>query len=106
MSLCLGFSADVVVGRLASDGWMDGEKVIKSLCQYSPPLSLALTTHSGWQESSLGSSRDTDHNADRWPTRRRGVCVRKREMDGLGKYLASHFSLENGAWPWLSEETC
>ena len=66
-----------VVGRLASDGWMDGEKVIKSLCQYSAVPSLALTTHSGrTQESSLGSSRDTDHNVDRWPTM--SVCAKGR----------------------------
>ena len=32
-----------VVGRLASDGWMDGEKVIKSLCQYSTRSPLLLS---------------------------------------------------------------
>ena len=59
----------LLVVWLRTDGWGKGNKIPLSV-QHSVP-SLTLTTHSGWQESSLGSSRDTDHNVDRWPTRRR-----------------------------------
>ena len=98
-----------VVGLLA----LDGEKVIKSLCQSPPlPLSPPPLSRSGRSQSSRESGRDDEHYVDRWTAL--SVCAKERErrerrgedeMDVLGKYLASHFSLENGAWR-PSKETC
>ena len=91
--------------RTSGSGWGKGNKIPLSVPS-SPPLpppSLSLREES--VESGVG-------------TRRRAlcgsmdgvecVCERERgedEMDVLGKYLASHFSLENGAWR-PSKETC
>ena len=75
-----------VVGRLASDGWMDGEKVIKSLCQYSTrsPLLLSPLTLDG--RSRVWGAVGT--RTIMWIDGRRGgvECVCEREMDGRGRF--------------------
>ena len=73
---------------------MGEREVIKSLCQSPPSL---------WQESSRESGHGDEHYVDRWTALSVCARVREGEMDVSGKYLASHFSLENGAW--LSKET-